>query len=263
MTDTILLIPHFNNPTGLIKSLKSIGKDENIDVLIVDDGSIDSFNEADVMSSFKAVGKVFFIYLSKNMGITIALNTGLEYVKKINYKYISRLDCGDTCHPNRFETQKQYLENNPEIGIVGSHVDYIDMEGKFLYTLKFPLKDREIRSKLFINSMISHPTFFMRKELVDRIGFYPDDYPAAEDLAFLFKVKASKYKFANVDEVLVNVEYNENSISGKSRDKQVKSRIKLIKDNFDFSRSSFFGLIRSYLLFFIPRDLLLITKNIF
>ena len=40
MNTLICLIPHYNNPDGLAKSLASIGKDEPCDVLVVDDGSV-------------------------------------------------------------------------------------------------------------------------------------------------------------------------------------------------------------------------------
>jgi hypothetical protein len=39
MNNVIILIPHFNNFSGLCNSIFSIEKDEKVDVLIVDDGS--------------------------------------------------------------------------------------------------------------------------------------------------------------------------------------------------------------------------------
>ena len=42
MNNVIILIPHFNNFSGLCTSVFSIEKDEKVDVLIVDDGSFES-----------------------------------------------------------------------------------------------------------------------------------------------------------------------------------------------------------------------------
>jgi len=263
MNNIIVLIPHYNYIEGLIKSLKSIDIDEEVDVLVVDDGSKTTLNEEIIKDSFKAKGKIFFIKLKKNTGVTGALNSGLRSKIINDYKYIARLDCGDTCVKGRFKTQKSFLEKNNNIHLVGSLVNYVDLEGNYLYTLKSPITHEIIKKKLYINSMISHPTFFMRKELIDFIGYYPRKYKAAEDLAFLFKIKSKGYKLANVDLVLVNVEYNENSVSGKLRDEQLKSRIKLICDNFDYSRNAFWGLIRSCIIFVLPRWLLLKLKRLF
>ena len=78
MNNIILLIPHFNNLTGLNASLSSINSQEKLDVIIVDDGSDKKIDERKVRSSFLADGSVSFIYLKKNRGIEVALNSGLK-----------------------------------------------------------------------------------------------------------------------------------------------------------------------------------------
>src|SRR5688572_29234183 len=114
MNKTILLIPHYNNPLGLMKSLSSISCIENIDVLVVDDGSNQPFDEGMVSNSFNANGSVFYIYSKVNQGIEFALNSGLEFIiQKKQYQFIARLDCGDLCLGNRFQIQETFLINNP------------------------------------------------------------------------------------------------------------------------------------------------------
>ena len=41
----IITIPHFNNPTGLMLTIGSINESFSIDVIVVDDGSKNIFNE--------------------------------------------------------------------------------------------------------------------------------------------------------------------------------------------------------------------------
>ena len=74
MNKLVLLIPHYDNHKGLLVSLASIGCNENLDVLIVDDGSNNKFDEIEVKKAFQATGNIFFIYLQQNSGIEIALN---------------------------------------------------------------------------------------------------------------------------------------------------------------------------------------------
>ncbi|MBY0446411.1 MAG: glycosyltransferase, partial [Burkholderiales bacterium] len=74
MNRTALLIPHFNNPQGLAASLASVGKHEQIDAFIVDDGSSrQRVDEAACAKVWQADGELHFIYLPQNQGIEHAL----------------------------------------------------------------------------------------------------------------------------------------------------------------------------------------------
>ena len=105
----ILLIPHYKNMNGLCTSLSSIDKNENLDILIVDDGSNIGFDENKIRTSFFGKGFVFFEYLKENSGIEIALNRGLDFILNKKYTYTARLDCGDICIKDRFKIQESYL----------------------------------------------------------------------------------------------------------------------------------------------------------
>lgn len=78
MNKVVLLIPYYNNSEGLIKSLKSIDPDEELDVILIDDGSKNKFDELILQNSFKAKGTLYFEYLEQNLGIEFALNHGLK-----------------------------------------------------------------------------------------------------------------------------------------------------------------------------------------
>lgn len=261
MNKVILLIPHFNNPKGLYKSLKSIGKDELLDVIIVDDGSSIKFDENKVKSSYLGEGSIFFEYLKGNKGIEIALNIGLEFILNRKYEFTARLDCGDICINDRFKNQQLFLETNKEIVLVGSNVDFLDIKGKLVYTLKVPEKDKHIRKKMFINAMHIHPTIMFKNIILDTIGLYPTEYKAAEDYAFFFNV-TNNFKVANINKVLVKCEINPKGISTLLRKKQAKNRVVLILKNFYFGIYPIYGLLRSILLYITPLSLLIKLKSI-
>jgi hypothetical protein len=259
MNKVILLIPHFQNIEGLQKSLYSIGSQENVDVLVVDDGSGIFIDEKKISSFYHASGKVFFAYLKNNQGIEHALNYGLQIILKKGYPYIARLDCGDICTPHRFKKQEQFLNNN-DIVLVGSNVDFVSTKGDYLYTLKMPKKDTEIKKKMYINAMHIHPTILFKSSILQEIGLYPTAYKAAEDYAFFFKV-IQKYNVANMDEVLVTCEMNPKGISTVSRKIQAKNRVVIILKNFYFGWYPIYGLFRSLLLYIIPISWLLFLKK--
>lgn len=261
MNRTILLIPHYNYPIGLYKSLKSIDKEELLDIIIVDDGSTIKFEEKKVRSTYLGRGDVYFEYLIENKGIEIALNKGLEFNLKNKYEFTARLDCGDVCIKDRFKIQESFLDCNKEISLVGSNVDFVDLKSNLLYTLKVPEKDKLIRKKMFINAMHIHPTIMFRNSVLNTIGLYPVNYKAAEDYAFFFNVTNS-FKVANINKVLVKCEINPKGISTILRKKQAKNRVVLILKHFYLGLYPVYGLLRSCLLYVLPLSLLIKLKSI-
>lgn len=261
MSSIILLIPHFNNIEGLHRSLKSIDESEAIDVLIVDDGSKQSIDIHKLKQNHTHINDIFLIHLKENRGIETALNTGLNWIKSKNYEYIARLDAGDTCQSNRFKIQKQYLHEHPNVYLIGTWVNFVDMDDNTLFTLKVPTTHQEIKHKMFFNNMFIHPSVMFRSCVINNIGLYPHDYPALEDHAYFFDI-VKQYQTANIPKALINYEMNPESISNMKRKIQVKSRIKLIKKHFYFGFYPIVGLIRSYILFFFPRDILTKLKQI-
>jgi len=260
MKKTVLLIPYYNNSEGLIKSLKSINYDEELDVIIVDDGSKIKFDEQIVQNSFNAKGTIFFEYLTKNQGIEYALNHGLKICADKKYKYIARLDCGDVCLGKRFAIQVHFLENNPDVKIVGSNVLAVDVKNVFLYAINLPLNDQKIKNKMYLNSMLIHPAVMFCTTILNTVGYYSIKYKYAEDYAFFFSI-LKKHRLANIPEYLTQIEINENGISIQKRKQQVQSRIQVIKDNFYLGWYPFYGLIRNYILLVTPNSIILSLKK--
>lgn len=261
MNKLALLIPYFNNFEGLEKSLKSIDSDEELDIIIVDDGSKTKFDETRIQDSFKAKGILYFEYLKENQGIEFALNHALKICLEKKYKYIARLDCGDVCLGKRFAIQSQFLEQNPEIGIVGSNVLAVDTNDNYLYAINLPQDDIKIKKKMYFNSMLIHPAIMFKSAILESVGLYPTNHKFAEDYAFFFTI-SKKYKLANIPEYLTQIEINEKGISLQKRRQQVKARIQIIKDNFYFGWYPVYGLLRNYVLLFTPNGLILNLKKI-
>lgn len=260
-SEIVLLIPHYNNFSGLLKSVNSIDEESNIDVLVVDDGSVEStINEELLFESCPNDVNINIIYNTHNRGIEIVLNQGLEFIKSRNYRFIARLDCGDINLKNRLTIQSEYLKRHPEVGIVGSFVRFNDTNGKHLYDLKLPTSNIDIQNKIYFNSMFLHPAIMITNRVLSKVNNYPIKYPAAEDYAFIFQI-LKFYKGANIDEFLVICEVNPNGISISRRKVQVKSRIMVILDNFKFGYYPIVGLIRNMLLLILPYGLILYLKK--
>ena len=45
----------------------------------------------------------------------------MDMLNYMNVEYVARMDADDICVPHRFEKQVQYLDEHPEIDILGSN----------------------------------------------------------------------------------------------------------------------------------------------
>lgn len=250
MSKIAVLIPHYNCVTDLERSLESISSLEQVDVIIVDDGSETKPNLDYLRDKYKHnINRIDLILSPSNVGIENALNMGLKHIVAAGkYEYVARLDCGDICVPTRFVIQKNYLDKNLDIYLVGSWISCIDLAGNELYVIKFPCNDKEIKRKMYLGCMFCHPSVMFRVKAIEELGYYPTNYKYAEDYAYFFKF-TQRFKTANINEILLKYEINPNGISLSKRNKQFKNRIGIIFDNINIQYSSFaiLGILKALL----------------
>jgi len=227
MVDFILLIPCLNNEKGLIDSIKSINyPPKKFKILIVDDGSSTPISEIKIIFSNYFIE---ILRIENNKGILNALNTGLKHVQERNlFKYIARLDAGDTCHSDRFIKQIHFLDNNSEIALLGSWGRFENATKNKKYDYITQTTHDEIVKEMHSKCSFLHPTVVFRKEIIDTVGFYPGNFPHAEDYAYFWEV-LKKHKAAVLPELLVNITVNDKNISSENYRKQLISRKRIIK----------------------------------
>ena len=216
----------------------------------MDDGSRNPPKYSDLNYN---LGILKILKLKENQGIEYALNYGLRFILNKKYDFIGRIDCGDLCKPHRFKKQVTYLRNNSNIALVGSWVNIIDSHGNHKYVLRHPSHHNKISKKMYLNSMFVHPSVVFRSCIINKIGFYPLNFKAAEDYAFFFKI-AKQFNTANIEEALLDYIIDHQSISSQKRKIQVKSRIKIIWKHFYFGYYPIYGLMRNILLLLASRN---------
>jgi len=91
MKKIALLIPAFNEEKHIEKVIKNCAI-YNMDIIVVDDGSIDK--TAQIVEEIKALGQcqLFFIKHNRNKGKGAALQTGFKYVIEKNYQGVITID---------------------------------------------------------------------------------------------------------------------------------------------------------------------------
>jgi glycosyltransferase involved in cell wall biosynthesis len=258
-----LLIPYYNNLPGLIRSLESLVYSPlAYALLIVDDGSNTILRQEHVTPHLPRSLSVTILRLRENQGITRALNTGLKWLEENgNCRYIARLDCGDLCAADRFDRQIAFLDSHPEIGLVGSWCIFKDFRTGESYRYVTPTAYKDILKEMHFRNVFIHPTVMWRADITQKIGFYPENFPHAEDYGFFYEI-ISREEAAVLPIDLVICEINLQGISLSYRKEQLKSRMKVVKK---YGKNGFYrlmGILKLYFLLVIPYKMILETKKL-
>jgi len=254
-----VLIPVFNNATGLERSLHSLRQAESaFDVLIVDDGSHSPI--APNISSGEE-RRVRVLRLEPNRGIAGALNHGLRHLLAEGCLYAARLDAGDTVAPGRFAIQAQYLDFHPDCAVVSSHVDFVDVRQRFLFRYRAPSEWPAIRRALHLNNCVMHPACTLRLRALETDGLYREDVPGAEDYELFLRL-ARLHRIAILPEVLTYLDYSPSGISIAGRREQQRQRLRLQLRYFDPACAhSFYGIARTLAAMLAPGSTVLRWKR--
>ncbi len=258
-----LLVPCYNDRVGLVQALQTVDYPfEHCLAVVVDDGSTQPL-EAEALAAEVGTGlPVHLIRLTQNQGITTALNTGLRWIAaNTSAPYIARLDCRDRCHPQRFYRQVQFLNTNPQVGLLGTWCRFEEAESRQAYNYTTPAAHEAIKKEMHSRNVFIHPTVMFRTALVRAGERYPHNYPHAEDYAFFWRL-LQLAEGAILPQVLVTCAITRGGISGRHRQAQLLSRKKVVAT---FGRGGWitkWGLIKLNLLMLVPNSVLLRLKGL-
>lgn len=189
----------------------------NFEFIIINDGSTDQ--SLRIIESYSKHDKRIKIINQFNTGLAIALNNG---IKESKGKYIARIDSDDICEKRRLEIQFNFLENNPEYVLVGSAVNYIDMNGAYLGR-SFPiLNNKQISKALYYYSPIAHPSVMMRRKELIEVGGYNEIINSQFEDHFLWYLLKDKGKLKNLPIPLIKYRILPQSLSSNQNSKEYK-----------------------------------------
>lgn len=195
-----VIIPVLNGEATLKEAIDSILKQtlQDFEIIIINDGSIDQTK--DIIEEYTGKSsKIKSIEHSKNQGLPISLNEGIRVAKG---KYIARMDGDDIAMPERFEKQVQFMEDHPEIGLLGTAVESF---GDKVGIRSFSSNPDRLKILLFFEFCFEHPTLMFRKELVERYHLYYDEsLGLSEDLDLCWRFSLLT-KIANLSDPLVRL----------------------------------------------------------
>jgi glycosyltransferase involved in cell wall biosynthesis len=189
----------------LARAITSIRRQTFTDweLVAVDDGSTDGTSE--ILRTVARSDPRLRVLTQPQVGLVPALNAGLAVARG---RWIARMDADDESLPERLAVQAEFLATNPDVGVVGSRVEFggdahaaagYALHVGWLNTLLTP---EEIAQNRFVESPFAHPSVLFRRELVDRWGGYQKgDFP--EDYELWLRWLEAGVRMAKVPEVLL------------------------------------------------------------
>lgn len=217
MPSLSVIIPVFNGQEFIEESVSSILRQSfsDFELIIIDDGSTD--RTLKIITEMSRHDARVMLFSRENKGLVFTLN---ELLQKSTADLVARMDADDVSLPERFRTQVDFLENNPDVVLVGSSVQLIDSRGRYLTTLSQPLGNSEIQKNLLQgHTCVTHPAAMFRRESVMMVGGYRQEFYPAEDLDLWLRL-GELGKIANISEPHLRYRIHQESISGKNVLKQ-------------------------------------------
>jgi cellulose synthase/poly-beta-1,6-N-acetylglucosamine synthase-like glycosyltransferase len=161
-------------------------------------------------------------------GFTSALRYGMELAKA---PLIARLDADDLCQPQRLATQVRYLQEHPDVAVVGSRISVINDQGDMIGRRLLPLTHDQIAAALRRYNCISHPSVMFRRDAVEAIGGY-DPNAQIEDYDLWCRMLNAGYRFANIPEDLIGYRFHFESIRSTQVRRTIRATIAIKKRYF-------------------------------
>jgi len=205
-----VLMSVYNGERHLSEALESLlGQTfSNFEFMIVDDASTDK--TSDILKEYaRRDTRIRLMRNTQNVGLTRSLNLGL---RSLQGEYVARLDADDVCLPNRLKTQRDYLDEHPQVGAVGSGVQTIDEQGTPLEEARVPVEHEALQAQLLVDNCFLHSTVMARRSVVQQVGGYDERLRYAQDYDLWWRISRVAH-LAALPEILVRLRLTSKSIS--------------------------------------------------
>ena len=192
-----------DDPAHFVESIHSVlsSLTDNIELVIVGDGRL-HFELNNVIRNVKETNSNFRYYeLEKPTGPAAAWNLGIE---SASGDFIYRMDADDIIRPKTLQVLRDYLMNNPTIDFVGGKIEEFQQSpGDLGRVRSVPLSHAQIVKKMNWGNPFNHVTVMFRKSAIGPLRY--EQHDGFVDYLYWLKLRRAKLKFANLNDILVDV----------------------------------------------------------
>ncbi len=201
-----VILPFYNAEATLERAIQSIISQSftDFECILINNNSTDTSEQ--IAHKFVVADKRVKLISEKKQGVMFASNAGWDVSKG---EYIARMDADDWSHPDRLKLQSEFLDLNPDYGVVASlvkhvcHSEYTGGMERFVEWSNSIITYQEILNNRFIELPIVNPTAMWRREVATKNGMYlSGSFP--EDYEMWLRWLENGVKICKLDKVLLN-----------------------------------------------------------
>ncbi len=247
MPEISALTSTYNGSEFVAETIESILNQSfaDFEFIIIDDRSTD--NTVEIIKSFND-NRIKLFVLNKNVGVGAALSYGLT---KVTGTYLAKVDSDDLYAVDCFQKQKDFLDNNPDVDLVKSLIEYFtdddDLRGSERYEHMKKVVEEEnngvvtpeqIKEQLDIWCCVAHNTIMARSEVVKSVGY--DHLRKGEDYKLVYEISKRGHRMDTVREKLLKCRLRNDSITGSMQD-----QVELVNGVYDMKMVDMAGFLNN------------------
>lgn len=170
---------------------------EDFEIVFVANGPMASSVAQSVIDWFGFDARVR-VFTTPVRHLSFSLTFGLHHARGL---LIARMDSDDISCSRRLERQVQYMIEHPDVAVLGTCYEVIDIDGRVQRQIYLPESDKSIRRALLRGNPFCHPSVVFRKQIVLEAGGYLGGLHA-EDYDLWARLSLNpNFRFSNLNEI--------------------------------------------------------------
>lgn len=161
----------------------------------------------------------------QNQQLGRALAKGVELCSN---ELVARMDTDDIAMPDRIEKQVAYMEEHPEVHVLGGSIREFNDEGTTNRVKYMPKTQDEILNYVKNRNPLNHMTVMFRRSAILKAGNY-QHFPYLEDYSLWSRMLSAGYQIRNLEDILVRARTSMALVRRRSGWKYFKDFAKLRK----------------------------------
>lgn len=222
-----VILPVYNGQEYLLEAIESVllQSFSDFELIIINDGSTDA--SSTIIDKLSDPRIQFFQQLNK--GLAATLNRAISLAKG---EYIARQDQDDISFKSRFQKQVEFLDANPDVGMVGTAAEIWVGNERTNRFLKHPTDNAAIKFAMLFDNPFVHSSVMIRRSVFEKVGNYSEDLSRQppEDYELWSRIM-KKYKLANLPDVLMAYREVQGSMSRTGINPFLPNLIKINTEN--------------------------------
>lgn len=204
----------------------------DFEFIIISDGSTDkSYN---VIKKFAAKDKrISIINRAANKGLIASLNEGLDAARG---NFIARQDADDISLPERLHLQVEYLQNHPEIGLLGTNIAVINEKGdkvsRKIANVNFLTTPDDLKLAEVFSNQFAHGSIMVRASLVKKLR-YDNAFKHAEDFELWSRISRQS-QVANLKEPLYLWRLHQSGVTSANSNQMTNQALVIARREFEY-----------------------------